>query len=179
MMMRRIKIAVLAIVAILVTIGAANAAITLTATPTKVKVQVNGTANVTLNFTDNTTSGIYKISYTINNTYVLATLSGPYLDPNFTQTTPYTNTTLLSTTGAIQWNGVANTPYYFKLTLVSNTSTPNQGFLVTISGVAVNISTVTIDLTGTTVVGNILPELFTVALVLSGIGAIVLIKRRK
>jgi len=173
--MMRMSAAIVALMMILLSSGVASAALIVNATPQNVIVPLGGSNYSTITVVDTLNNSVMAVSFNINNTNITGTLSGPYLDPAFTVTTPST-TTRTGTYGQITWTGSANTKYYFKMTFT--TTVPNQNFYCTISAASVNFTKLSITLNGTTIFGSSpINELATMALL--GIGLLLVVVARK
>ncbi|WP_457550818.1 hypothetical protein [Archaeoglobus sp.] len=159
-----------ALVGLLLLVATANGALLFNATPNFVVVTAGGYSNVTIKVTDTLNTTFYTLTYVINNPNVTASLDGPYLDPNFTITTPFTTTTVFSTTGGILWKGWAGTTYYFKLTFTSTTA--GQAFSCGITAITYGKKSVNVN--GTILPGSVIPELDTGALVAIGMVSILI-----
>ena len=179
MMSMRISKIALALVLATVFVGVGSAKLLLNAVPNTIIVPVGGTNYTTITVNDTVNSSYMAVYYTINNPNVVASLSGPYLDPAFTKSIPGTTTTTpLGTSGSISWTGTSGTTYYFKLTFTSNVA--NQKFIATISAASViTTPTVSINLNGTTILGStVVSQMPTIALTSLGLIGLMIALRR-
>lgn len=162
---------------VLLFMGVGSATFVLNANPIYVKVPAGGSNYTTISIEDTANNSYMAVYYNINNPNVTGSLAGPYLDSNFTVSTPATKSTAFSTTGQINWTGTAGTVYYFKLTFTSTQA--GQTFQTAVTGASVNVTpvSITINLAGTVVSGSVVPELITAILVGAGLVSVVLWRR--